>query len=182
MQRKNAKEILVDSFREIAGKKSIDKITINDIVANCGYSPATFYRNFGDKYDLIAWEHTRGVAEIMTGADAESCKWSRILLDAANWFYGEKEYLKNLLMNTKGYDSFLRNMVEIHYTALGKYVFPDGGNSETNIKDKMLVRTYCLGTVGLVCEWILGEYDATPEEIASVCGDAFPQPLKKYLI
>ena len=34
--------------------KNVDnKITIQDIVDNCGYSPATFYRNFRDKYDLI---------------------------------------------------------------------------------------------------------------------------------
>ena len=35
-------------------KKSIDKITVKDITENCGYSSATFYRHFKDKYDLIA--------------------------------------------------------------------------------------------------------------------------------
>ena len=65
MKRKTAKEILAASFQELAEVKSIDKITIRDIVDNCGYSSATFYRNFRDKYDLIAWEHTRAVAEIV---------------------------------------------------------------------------------------------------------------------
>lgn len=54
MKRKTAKEILTASFQELAEKKSVDKITIQEIVDNCGYSPATFYRNFKDKYDLIA--------------------------------------------------------------------------------------------------------------------------------
>ena len=65
MKRKTAKEILAESFRELAKSKNIDKITIKDITDNCGYSPATFYRQFRDKYDLIAWEYTRGVAAIM---------------------------------------------------------------------------------------------------------------------
>ena len=65
MKRKTPKEILTASFQELAAVKSIDKITIQEIVDNCGYSPATFYRNFKDKYDLIAWEHTRAVAEIV---------------------------------------------------------------------------------------------------------------------
>ena len=55
MKRKTAKEILAESFRELAEKKSIDRITVKDIAQNCGYSSATFYRQFKDKYDLIAW-------------------------------------------------------------------------------------------------------------------------------
>ena len=47
MKRKSAKEILADSFRELAERKSIAKITVNDVVRNCGYSPSTFYRQFG---------------------------------------------------------------------------------------------------------------------------------------
>ena len=61
MKRKTAKDILADSFRELAQKKKIDKITIKDIAANGGYSPATFYRQFKDKYDRIAWDYARGV-------------------------------------------------------------------------------------------------------------------------
>ena len=49
MKRKTAKEILAESFREVAETKPIDKITIQDIVDNCGYSPATFYRQFSDR-------------------------------------------------------------------------------------------------------------------------------------
>lgn len=45
MKRKTTKEILAESFHELAELKPIDKITIQDIVDNCGYSPATFYRN-----------------------------------------------------------------------------------------------------------------------------------------
>lgn len=41
MQRKTAKQILAESFREVAQTKSIDKITVRDITENCGYSGAT---------------------------------------------------------------------------------------------------------------------------------------------
>ena len=59
MKRKTAKEILADSFRELAETRAIDKITIKDITDNCGYSTATYYRQFRDKYDLIAWAYSR---------------------------------------------------------------------------------------------------------------------------
>ena len=57
MKRKTAKEILAEPFREPAESTPVDKITIRDIVDNCGYSSAAFYRNFSGKYDLIVSRH-----------------------------------------------------------------------------------------------------------------------------
>jgi hypothetical protein len=37
MKSKTAKEILAESLREVAETNQIDKITIRDIVDNCGY-------------------------------------------------------------------------------------------------------------------------------------------------
>ncbi len=59
MKRKTAREILAESFRELAGFKPVDKITVPNIIENCGYSKTTFYRLFKDKYDLIAWDYAR---------------------------------------------------------------------------------------------------------------------------
>ena len=63
MKRKTAKEILAESFMELAAARDIEKITIKDITDNCGYSPATFYRQFKDKYDLIAWDYAKEVEQ-----------------------------------------------------------------------------------------------------------------------
>ena len=91
MKRKTAKEILTASFQELAAVKSIDKITIQEIADNCGYSPATFYRNFKDKYDLIAWEHTRAVAEIVDRVGAD------------DYYYGNKRFTteRGYIMKTR---------------------------------------------------------------------------------
>ena len=57
MKRKTAREILAESFRELAGSKPVDRITVPEIIENCGYSKTTFYRLFKDKYDLMAWDY-----------------------------------------------------------------------------------------------------------------------------
>ena len=181
MKRKTAKEILAQAFREVAESKSVDKITIQDIADNCGYSPATFYRNFKDKYDLIAWDHTRGVAQIMGRIDGRYT-WSRSLIDGANWFYAEKGYLTNLLQHTSGHDSFVKYMTEINFDALKQHILTASGKETLTPKEELLVRTYCLGTVCLTCEWILGKHAATPEEIAELYESSLPEPLKQYLI
>ena len=120
MKRKTAKELLADSFRELAAEKSIDRITVRNVVDNCGYSTATFYRHFKDKYDLIAWDYTRDIEEILERVVKGKGSWKQALADAADYYGSHQAYLENLLLHTSGYDSFLRYMNEINYDSLRK--------------------------------------------------------------
>ena len=182
MKRKTAKEILTASFQELAAVKDINKITIQEIVGNCGYSPATFYRHFKDKYDLIAWEHSRAVAEIVDQTGTDDYLWKQTLYDGARLYSENKEYLMNLLKHTSGHDSFMRYMTEINCAALEKYILSVNGNRKLTHEEMMYVKIYCHGLVGLACEWILGQINTTPEELAAVYEHSIPDPLKKYLL
>lgn len=182
MRRKTAKEILTASFQELAATKSIDKITIQEITDNCGYSQATFYRNFRDKYDLIAWEHSRAVAEIVDRVGEDDYIWKQTLYDGARMYNDSRDYLANLLKHTSGHDYFMRYMVQINSSALEKYILSVNGNNKLTHEEMMCVKIYCLGLVGLACEWIMGQINATVEEIAGIYEESIPEPLKKYLL
>ena len=181
MKRMTTKELLAASFRELAEQKAIDKITVKEIADNCGYSTATFYRHFHDKYDLIAWEYAEATAKIMGHINGNSYPWRQTLLAGAGHYAAQKDYLTNLFLHTSGHDSFIRYMTEINYAALKKHLgsLQIGEEGEKNLD--MYIRLYCLGTVSFTCEWILGRYTATAEEIALVYEQALPEPLKKYL-
>ncbi|MBR3378662.1 MAG: TetR family transcriptional regulator, partial [Bacillus sp. (in: Bacteria)] len=118
MKRMTAKELLAESFRELAKTKKINKITVKDITENCGYSVATFYRHFNDKYDLIAWAYSRDVEEIMKKVEYDEASWKQVLTSAAEYYRKHRDYLSNLLLHTAGYTSFVRNMSEINYMSL----------------------------------------------------------------
>ena len=178
MKRKTAKEILAESFREVAEKKSIDKIKVSDITSNCGYSSATFYRQFKDKYDLIAWDYARDAAAIMDQIGRGDYEWKDSLLDWAKHFLKNKEYLANLLLHTSGHDSFIRYMTEIHFNELSKYIRKSSGTDHLDRKTELHARLYCMGAVCLTGEWILGQFEASPEEIAEVYENSMPEPLR----
>lgn len=182
MKRKTTREILAESFRELARDRNVDKITIQDIVNNCGYSTATFYRHFKDKYDLIAWEYACVTAKIMGRIDDSGYSWRRTLKDGAEHFFDERDYIVNLIRHTTGHDSFVRYMTEINFSTLKEYILRMSGKGELSAMDEMYVRIYCLGTVSLTCEWLIGKYDATPQEIAAVYENSLPQPLRTYLL
>lgn len=182
IRRKTTKEIIAESFHELAAKSSIDRITIREITDNCGYSPATFYRHFKDKYDLIAWDYTRDVAGIMDRIDDNEYVWKHSLVDGACYYLQHRDYLKNLLLHTEGHDAFIRYMTEINLEALKKHIRKASGKTQLDEETEMLCRVYASGTINLTCEWILGKYVMEPEEIGKVYEDSLPEPLREYLL
>lgn len=181
MKRKTAKEILAESFRELAEKKKADKITVRDIAENCGYSTTTFYRHFKDKYDLIAWDHTKYVSEIMDQVGKNGYSWNQTLYEGMEYYEKNKDYLANLLQHTSGYDSFIRNMTEINCTALRNCILQSGKIDGIDEETEIYIRMYCMGTTALNCEWILGKYSVSPEQLAAIHETALPKPLHQYL-
>jgi AcrR family transcriptional regulator len=128
MKRKTAKEILAESFREVAEIKPIDKITIRDIVDNCGYSPATFYRQFSDKYDLIAWDYVDRTTVIIDKVGVNAYQWKHTWADAVKFYSENREYMLNLLKNTAGHDAFVRYLSEANIRHLIRCILKMTGN------------------------------------------------------
>ena len=182
IRRKTAREVLAESFRELATQTPVDRITVKAIAENCGYSQATFYRQFRDKYDLIAWDYSQQMGRIMDRVGEDGYTWRQTLADGAEWSDRERDYLANLFRHTSGYDSFVRYKTEINYEALKKQVLKASGKEELDEKLDMVVRTYVYGTVSLTCEWVLGRYSATPGELAEVFELSLPLPLQPYLL
>lgn len=182
MKRKTAKEILAESFIELAQTKTIDKITVKDITENCGYSSATFYRQFKDKYDLIAWSYTQDIRNIVDKLDYNEESWKRLLTEVAMYYSEHRDYLSNLLLHTNGYDSFVNNMTQIHYERLRYLILKVAPENKIDVMTEMYIREYCYGTVHLTCEWILGNYQVSLKELTQEYINTLPVPLTQYLL
>lgn len=178
MIRKTAKEVFAESFRELARTRSVDRITVQDIAKNGGYSIATFYRQFRDKYDLIAWDYSRDVARLLEQEDGTQISWLKSLSNASLYYEEQRKYLSNLLTNTSGHDSFIRYMTEIHFDALMKRFRAVSGGKDPDRKTEMYIRLYIFGTVMLTCEWIMGKYPADRETMLEIYAASLPGPLQ----
>ncbi len=179
MKRKTAKEILAESFKELAISKDIEKITIKEITDNCGYSPATFYRQFKDKYDLIAWDYSGQVEQNIGRIGSDGHTWKHALLVSARYHLEHKIYLLNLFKHTSGIYSFEQYMTDINVRFVTEYL------QRKNIKiDEKLMRvleSYCYGTLKITTDRLLGKFEATPEEMAQLYDAAIPEMLREYL-
>ena len=61
------KKALMESLKKLMLQKPLNKITINDLTADCGISRMAFYYHFRDIYDLVEW----ACLEESTHCDAE---------------------------------------------------------------------------------------------------------------
>ena len=181
MKRKTTKEILAESFRELAETRPADKITIQEIVDNCDYSPATFYRHFKDKYDLIIWDYVHRTSEIMNRIGKDEYEWKDTLWDAMAFYLKNKEYIRNLIKNTGGRDAFVKYMSEANIDHLTKYILKLSGQKQLDDDTAIHVRVYCYGTVQTVCEWMLDNIKCDPDHLAELFEQALPVPLRKFL-
>ena len=84
MKKKTTRELLADSFLELAEKVPINKITIANIVKNCEVTQPTFYRYFKDKYDTPATGGSSGAAGAF---EPPACQHGRALITGIPYLY-----------------------------------------------------------------------------------------------
>lgn len=181
MIRKTTKEILADSFMELAEAKPINRISIVDIVENCDLTKPTFYRYFRDKYDLIAWIYVREAQKNVDRIGKSGYLWRDTLLDGLRYYEKNRKFMVNALKHTSGRDSFINqiNEADIGYITaeikkkLGADRIPDDLNA--------LIKIYCYGTGQYLCDWLMDSMPVPCETAAKVMEAAIPEPIRPYL-
>ncbi len=179
MKKKSTEQILAESFLEIAGHKNVSKITVNDIVGNCEMSPATFYRHFRDKYDLITWIYEQGCCDIVKRHSGSPHKTEEIVSEWIAYCEENRPFLVNLLKHTSGYGSFFRYMIEKHVRFVESDIISSSGKDALTEKIHLEVCLYSSGLIVLLCAWLRGEIVASQEELAAVIHEAMPKSLRQ---
>lgn len=105
-----------------------------------------------------------------------------MLTEVAEYYGKQRDYLSNLLLHTNGYDSFVNNMTQINYERLRFLILKVAPENKIDEITDMYIRAYCYGTVHLTCEWILGKYKVSLDELTQVYINTLPTPLNKYLL
>ena len=62
---KKRKQMLADSLKRAISKKSFSKVTVSEIVEDCGINRKTFDYHFEDLYDLLRWTLEQETIEVL---------------------------------------------------------------------------------------------------------------------
>ncbi len=147
------KRAMASALKNLMEKKTLDKITVKEIVDSCGLNRQTFYYHFQDTYDLLKWlymDDTAAIRERIYDPSFEMAKYNLII-----------EYIlanKNFVINTC--HSFSQNYligtlmgwIEPIILEIARYNLGNNPRLADDINFIALIYSHAL--VGLIFDWI----------------------------
>ncbi|BCZ45949.1 TetR family transcriptional regulator [Clostridium gelidum] len=164
--KQNAKAEIINSFKQLLNKKSIDKITVKEICEHCNVNRQTFYNHFTDIMDVFKFIFFKEVSmEIAQNRTFET--WT-------GGFLATMKYLKkNSKMILHIYKSSYWTEANNYFTNLTNRLLYDVieecvEKMEVKLKDKdqnFIVNFYRHVFNGLMIDWVSEGMEEEPEII-----------------
>ncbi len=177
-QQDRSKYKMADSIKKLMGRMPLDRITVTHIVADCGLTRQTFYRNFRDKYDLVNWYFERLVEKSF-----EEMGVSLSLKEGLTrkfQFIREEKVFFACAFGSNDYNSLIKYDYEYIYNFYRSILQKKlGRNLDEDVE--FLLRMYCQGSVQMTVEWVLSGLRTEPEKLADLLIDALPEKLNTLL-
>ena len=147
------KEMLAESLMKLLARRTLDKITIQDIVDDCGYNRQTFYYHFHDIYDLIDWIFAAQTQELIEKCRA--CGSLDVGVEAViAYMRGNRRLILNILRSVNGeklLDNLYRSAQSIVLPALENHP----GVQELSAEYRELVAgAFKYALAGLLIDWM----------------------------
>ncbi|MGH4138521.1 dihydroxyacetone kinase transcriptional activator DhaS [Clostridium sp.] len=164
------KKALALSIKKLMETIPLAKLSIHEIVDNCGINRQTFYYHFKDKFDLVNWIY---YTEAIENID-DSIKyghWTDEMYKTLVYFMENRSFYINAL-NTPGQNAFDGFLFEKTYDLIMGVI----NDISTGIKvldtDKDFIADfYTYAFVGITVQWIKNNMKEPPEKVVSNLND-----------
>lgn len=165
---------LAEAMKVCMKRLPVEKITVKEIVDECGTTRQTFYRNFLDKYDLINWYFDKILLESFEHMGEGKTIYEG-LVKKFNYIEEEKLFFK-AAFKTDEQNNLRDHDFEL---ILDFYTRRIEEKTKKPISEhlRFLLEMYCQGSIYMTVQWVLGEYKSTPEKMAEALVSAMPAEL-----
>ena len=165
---------LAEAMKTCMRTMPVEKITVKEIVQECGTTRQTFYRYFLDKYDLINWYFDKILLESFEHMGEGTTVYEG-LCKKFQYIEEEKLFFKAAFRNDQ------QNCLREHdfQLILAFYTRQIEDKTKEPISENLrfLLEMYCQGSIYMTVQWVLGERKSTPQEMAKVLVSAMPSEL-----
>jgi len=149
------KQMLAESLKKAMKSKSISKVTISEIIADCNVNRKTFYYHFEDIYDLLKWILEEEAIEVVKNLDMV-IDYEETILFALDYIDKNHNFLENVYKSL-GRDHlkqfFYTDLIGITRGIVDKTEQMEGLNVEEDFKE-FLAATFTEAIAGMLMELI----------------------------
>ena len=170
----NTKTALSNTLKKLMETKPFSKITVSEIIADCGLNRKTFYYHFEDTRDLLRWTLRHEAINVVESFDFATDNKEAILFVID--YLEQNQHMLNCVYDAVGsgelrmflYEDFKKKERKIITTAenqLGKKISEE-------YKD-LLASFYTDGIVGIIIEWLNGKFKLEKSSAVRYVTDIF---------
>lgn len=174
------KKALAKSLLTLLEKKTLDKITVKDIVDLCEVNRQTFYYHFQDVYSLLDWIFITEAENVIF--DYKSLEtWQQAFLAVLEYLQQNRSFIINT------YRSIGRELLEQYlYKAVFVFIYDvikkEAEKMSISQEDiKFFADFYKFAFVGLVLEWVKTGMKEPPKDIVERVSKLFERIIGRTL-
>lgn len=157
------KNAIMSSLVKLLNEKPLDKITVKDIVEDCGINRNTFYYHYHDIYDLLKDIFSIETEKALELA-GEKRSWQEGFLYSAQFILQNKRAVYHVYSSANR-DQLERYMYSIAGAIMTDFVRRESEGLDASEEDiKLLASFYKHAVVGIYKEWLQNGLKGDPEE------------------
>lgn len=177
------KSLLAEAFKELLSKKPLDKITVKELVEQCGINRQTFYYNFHDIYDLAEWIFSED-AKRLIGTNTGREKWKDGILAVFDYLQENPDITLNAF-HSMSRASIRACVKTVFYPLMETIIDEQSKNKRMDEEDKeFLIQAYVLLLTGIVIEWLesgmCGDYMAQLSRLERLVNCSIPYLVQEF--
>lgn len=170
------KYALANAVKELMKTTPLDKISVSEVVTECGTTRQTFYRNFKDKYDLVNWYFDKIVQKTIRQMGLSLTIEEGLIKKLE--LMKEDRYFFISAFSSSDYNSLLHYDYECIYQFF-KETIRAKGPLEKDID--ILLQYYCRSALQMTGDWVLHGMKQSSDHMTSLLIDLMPQKVYRCL-
>lgn len=162
----STKQALAASLKQLLEKKSLNDITVKELVEDCAVNRQTFYYHFQDIYDLLSWFLTQEATQALAGKYS-AASWEDGLLNAFQYVKDNYKLIFHIF-GSDGQSLLAGHLNDMAQQIMCRVIEASCQGLDLAEKDKQFIaRFYKSAFAGLLLEWIVGGMSEEPAEIVA---------------
>lgn len=161
------KKAMAESLKKCMSVKPLNKISIREIVEDCGLNRQTFYYHFQDIYELLEWMIDNEVVSTIK-EDDNFLSWQ----DAGIYllrYIQKNEALSLCILHSVGRDSLKRFFYKDAFSICVRFLKENMEGIDFNEQDiQYLAHYYSISFSSLLEDWVTNGMKRSPEEVIHI--------------
>ncbi len=157
------KKLLTASLKKLMAQKPLNRISVREIVEDCGLNRQTFYYHFEDIYDQVKWMYNQEAITLLARHEG-ILVWQDGVLQLINYIQ-ENRAVCLCALHSIGHGHLKRFFYTDIYAIIKKTVFYFGQKVQVSQEyGEFLTHFYTVSLAAMIESWLLGDIKQTPEE------------------